>query len=108
MMEPGCFLSEDVLDFLNARMLRWRMNRGLDLHFEFQGSLAKRRRPQPLGAQFDGLRQQWSQTGNKPQHLADLWKLLAQILDLAQQVGMAVLEPTRRPIVTVVTIHHQF
>src|SRR5665213_2875666 len=107
MIEAGCFLPEGVLDCLNGRMLRRCMNQGLDVHFEFQGALAKRRRRQPLGAQLDGVGQQRSEAGDKLQHLTDLWKLLAQILDLAQQVGVAILNQTGCLIVPVVTIHHQ-
>lgn len=61
--------------------------------------LPKRRRRQRLGAQLDGLRQQRSQAGHKPQYLADLWRLLAQILGLAQQARVATLNRTGHLIV---------
>src|SRR2546428_12634711 len=83
------------------------MNQGLNLHFEFEGLLAKARRSQLLGTQFHGVSQQRSETGDKLRHLAHGWKLLAQILDLAQQVRVAILNRTGHLIVSIVTIHDQ-
>src|SRR2546422_11584282 len=83
------------------------MNQGLNLHFEFEGLLAKARRSQLLGTQFHGVSQQRSETGDKLRHLAHVGKLLAQILDLAEQVRVAILNRTGHLIVTIVTIHDQ-
>src|SRR2546428_9872722 len=83
------------------------MDQGLKLHFELQRLLAKLRRGQLLGTQFHSVRQQRSETPDKLQHLARLWKLLAQVLHLAQQVRVAILNRTGHLIVTIVTIHDQ-
>src|SRR6266704_1539435 len=83
------------------------MDQGLNLYFELEGLPAKARRSQLLGTQFHGVSQQRSETRDKLRHLAYVGKLLAQILDLAQQVRIAILNRTGHLIVTIIPIHDQ-
>src|SRR6266516_874296 len=83
------------------------MDQSLNLHFEFEGLLVESRRSQFLGTQFHGVSQQRSETRDKLRHLVRFWKILAQVLDLAQQVRVTILNRTVLLIVTIVTIHDQ-
>src|ERR1017187_2121474 len=88
-------------------MLRRSLDQSLNLPLELERLLAKVWHTQLLGAQFHRSSQERGETSDKLGHLAHLGELLAQVLDLAQQVGVAILNRTGRLIVTVVTVHHQ-
>ena len=92
MIEPVGVSPEDLLDAVDAEMLRWRFHRRHDLRFEGSRLLGKLGLRKRLGAQPYCQGKLWGYCTDEGLHLGGLGELLFEVLDLAQQMAIAVLD----------------